>query len=82
MNNISACVLAAATIVGASPLIGKAGSPIAQAQGAASALDRDLIEVTVPKLEAMYASKRHTVTDVTRWYLERIARSCQNFRTR
>ena len=74
MNNLRVCVLAAMTIVGALPLIGQAGSSSAPAQGAASALDRDLIEVTVPKLEAMYASKRYTVTDVTRWYLARIAR--------
>src|SRR5579863_4038210 len=67
-------MLAAVTIAGALPLIGKAGSPTARPQGTASVLNRDLIEVTVPKLEAMYASKRHTVTEVTRWYLERIAR--------
>jgi amidase len=74
VNNTSVCVLAAVTIVGASTLMGIAGSPHAQAKGTASALDRDLMEVTVPKLQAMYASKRHTVTEVTRWYLERIAR--------
>jgi amidase len=74
VTNIRVCVLAAVTIAGGWPLIGTAGSPMAQAQSTASALDRDLIEVTVPKLEAMYASKRHTVTEVTRWYLERIAR--------
>src|SRR5579863_5634456 len=74
VNNLSVCVLAAVTIVGASPLVGKVGPPSVQAQATASALDRDLIEVTVPKLEAMYAAKQHTVTEVTRWYLERIAR--------
>ncbi len=74
MNNIRAHVLVAVTVVGASTVLGQAGPPVAQAQGPASALDRDLIEVTIPKLEAMYASKRHTVTEVTRWYLERIAR--------
>jgi amidase len=74
VKNVSVCVVAAVTIAGASPLIGKTGAPMSQAQSTASALDRDLIEVTVPKLEAMYGSKRHTVTEVTRWYLERIAR--------
>jgi amidase len=74
VNNIRAHVLVAVTVVGASTVLGQAGPPVAQALGAASALDRDLIEVTVPKLEALYVSKRHTVTEVTRWYLERIAR--------
>jgi aspartyl-tRNA(Asn)/glutamyl-tRNA(Gln) amidotransferase subunit A len=36
--------------------------------------DRDLMEVSVPKLEALYAAHRYTVTQVTEWYLDRIAR--------
>ncbi len=39
-----------------------------------SAIDRDLLEITVPGLEALYREHRYTVTDVTRWYLARIAR--------
>ncbi len=39
-----------------------------------AAMDRDLMEVTIPKLQAMYASKKYTVTQVTRWHLDRIAR--------
>jgi amidase len=73
VNQIGVSILAAVTVVGVAPLIGTAGAPMAQA-ATASALDRDLIDVTVPRLEAMYTSKRHTVTEVTRWYLERIAR--------
>ncbi len=37
-------------------------------------MDRDLMEVDVPRLQAMYAKRRYTVEQVTRWYLDRIAR--------
>jgi len=37
-------------------------------------MDRDLLEVTVPKLEGYYASHRYTAVEVTHWYLDRIAR--------
>jgi amidase len=36
------------------------------------ALDRDLIEVTVPQLEQLYATHKYTVTEVVHWYLARI----------
>ena len=38
------------------------------------AMDRDLLEVTVPRLQAFYESRKYTVSQVTRWYLDRIAR--------
>ena len=37
-------------------------------------MDRDLVEVTIPKLESFYATHRYTVKQVTQWYLDRIAR--------
>jgi Asp-tRNA(Asn)/Glu-tRNA(Gln) amidotransferase A subunit family amidase len=37
-------------------------------------MDRDLLEVTIPKLEALYAAHKYTVVQVTQWYLDRIAR--------
>jgi Asp-tRNA(Asn)/Glu-tRNA(Gln) amidotransferase A subunit family amidase len=37
-------------------------------------IDADLTDVTVPRLEALYASHAYTVTDVTRWHLDRVAR--------
>lgn len=37
-------------------------------------MDRDLLEVTVPQLEALYAAHRYTVTQVVQWYLARIGR--------
>jgi aspartyl-tRNA(Asn)/glutamyl-tRNA(Gln) amidotransferase subunit A len=35
-------------------------------------MDRDLMEVSVPQLEALYAARKYTVTQVTQWYLNRI----------
>ena len=39
-----------------------------------AAMDRDLFEVTIPRLEAMYRSHKYTVTQVVNWYMARIAR--------
>jgi amidase len=51
-------------------------SALVTAQAAASpqtALDRDLLEVTIPKLEKMYVTHKYTVTQAVQWYLARIA---------
>ncbi len=45
-----------------------------QAPDKASAIDRDLMEISIPQLEQLYANHRYTVTQVTQWYLDRIAR--------
>jgi Asp-tRNA(Asn)/Glu-tRNA(Gln) amidotransferase A subunit family amidase len=37
-------------------------------------MDRDLLEVTIPRLEELYRSHKYTVTEVVQWYLARIAR--------
>lgn len=37
-------------------------------------MDRDLMEVTIPKLEAMYRDHRYTVTQVVQWHIARIRR--------
>ena len=37
-------------------------------------MDRDLLEVTIPRLEAIYRSHKYTVTQVVEWYLARIAK--------
>jgi amidase len=39
-----------------------------------AAMDRDLLEVTVPQLEGMYRSHKYTVTQVVNWYVARITR--------
>jgi|ERR1700733_2924681 amidase len=38
------------------------------------AMDSDLIEVSIPKLESYYASGKYTAVQVTRWHLARIAK--------
>ncbi len=38
------------------------------------AMDRDLLEVTIPQLEELYRSHKYTVTEVVQWYLARIAK--------
>jgi amidase len=37
-------------------------------------MDRDLMEISVPGLETLYAKHKYTVTQVTEWYLDRIER--------
>lgn len=54
-------------------LVGACLSLAAQ-QTPATSMDGDLMEITVPRLEALYASHRYTVRQVTQWYLDRIAR--------
>src|SRR5262245_6512416 len=36
--------------------------------------DRDLIDITIPRLQALYGARSYTVTQVTEWHLARIAR--------
>jgi Asp-tRNA(Asn)/Glu-tRNA(Gln) amidotransferase A subunit family amidase len=38
------------------------------------AMDRDLMEVTIPQLEQFYSGHKYTVTDVVRWHLARVAK--------
>jgi len=49
----------------------RAATPTAPHQ---EAMDRDLLEVTIPQLEAMYRSHKYTVTEVVQWYMARIAK--------
>ena len=55
-------------------LIAIATSTQAQQAPDKAAMDRDLMEISVPQLEQLYAKHRYTVTQVTQWYLDRIAR--------
>ncbi len=59
------------------PLVDAGADPSAASKTSsqtAAAIDRDLAEVTIPGLESMYRSHKYSVTQVTRWYLDRIAR--------
>lgn len=49
-------------------------SSAAPKAAAADAMDRDLLEVTVPALERYYADHKYTVTQVVEWHLARIHR--------
>ena len=46
----------------------------ASLQAAQAAMDDDLLEVTIPRLEKLYASHKYTVTQVVQWHLARIAK--------
>lgn len=46
-----------------------------------AAMDRDLMEVTVDRLEGLYREHRYTVTKVVEWHLDRIARYNGIYRT-
>jgi amidase len=49
----------------------QAGTPSAR-RSAQAAMDRDLLEVTVPQLEQLYRSHKYTVTQVVQWCMARI----------
>jgi Asp-tRNA(Asn)/Glu-tRNA(Gln) amidotransferase A subunit family amidase len=52
------------------PMFAQTSSPAM----AKAAMDRDLMEVTVDRLEGFYREHRYTVTQVVQWHLDRIAR--------
>jgi len=37
-----------------------------------SAIDRDLLEITIPQLQAFYRGHKYTVTEVVRWHIDRV----------
>ena len=39
-----------------------------------SAIDRDLMEISVPQLHKLYSTNKYTVTQVVKWHLARIAK--------
>src|SRR5580658_142492 len=51
-----------------------ASCPTAPAVPAAAQIDRDLLEVTIPQLQQLYAERKYTVTQVVQWHLARIHR--------
>src|ERR1700756_4934353 len=63
-----------ALIVAGGSLNAQTSAATAQKTASQRAMDRDLMEVTIPKLEELYRSHRYTVSEVVRWYMARIAR--------
>jgi amidase len=65
---LAAAVAATACAAPARDATTAAGAP------AERAIDRDLMDVTVPRLEQLYEDHRYTVTQVVQWHLDRIDR--------
>src|SRR4051812_26059018 len=55
-------------------LCGQTWYSLAAQQSRSAALDKDLLETSVTDLQTMYTAHKYTVTQVTQWYLDRIAR--------
>ena len=51
-----------------------AQAPAPQASAPPAQIDRDLLEVSIPQLQALYAAHTYTVTQVVQWHLARIHR--------
>src|SRR3984893_3541753 len=47
-------------------------APSTRKNSSQEAMDRDLLEVTIPQLERLYRNHKYTVTEVVRWYMARI----------
>ncbi len=67
-----------ATIAALASVLGCQNTPDAATPAAAAApapaIDRDLMDVTVPRLQQLYADKKYTVKQVIQWHLDRIDR--------
>jgi Asp-tRNA(Asn)/Glu-tRNA(Gln) amidotransferase A subunit family amidase len=61
--------LAAASSAGQAPSTQDANTAVAQTM---AEMDRDLLEVTIPQLEKLYAARKYTVTQVVEWHIARI----------
>jgi amidase len=62
-------------VAGLAALIGVAAACRATPEAPAhDAIDRDLVDVTVPQLHRLYADKKYTVVQVVQWHLDRIDR--------
>ena len=65
-------LLVVLTVLTTGCLYAQRGAPSTKKKVAQEAMDRDLLEVTIPKLEQLYRSHKCTVTEVVRWYIARI----------
>jgi len=64
-----------ATTLGIAVACRNAPDPAVLAAAAPSReIDRDLMDVTVPRLQQLYADRKYTVMQVVRWHLDRIDR--------
>jgi amidase len=65
-------VLIMLSLTGSGCLYAQTTAPAARASITPATMDRDLFEVTVPRLEQLYRSHKYTVTEVVRWDMARI----------
>ena len=66
------CYVLVVLIVLVSSLCAQTRAAQHRKDAAQNSMDRDLLEVTIPKLEDFYRSRKYTVTQVVRWYMARI----------
>ena len=45
-----------------------------RSESSQASMDRDLLEVSIPRLQQLYGSRKYTVTQVVQWYLTRMAK--------
>jgi len=65
-------LLAVLTVLQTGCLYAQTRAPSTRGNAAQEAMDRDLLEVTIPRLEQLYRRHKYTVTEVVRWYVARI----------
>jgi amidase len=65
-------LLVALTVLKAGCLYAQTTASSTRKTASQGAMDRDLLEVTIPQLEQLYRSHKYTVTEVVRWYMARI----------
>jgi amidase len=65
-------LLALLTVLKIGCLYAQTSAPSTRENATQEAMDRDLLEVTIPRLEQLYRRHRYTVTEVVHWYLARI----------
>ena len=67
-------LLVVLTVLGSGSSEAQTAPPSAINGASQEAMNRDLMEVTIPQLEELYRSHKYTVTDVVRWYITRSAK--------
>jgi amidase len=65
-------LLAALAALKTGCLYAQTTAPSTRETATQEAMERDLLEVTIPQLEQLYRSHKYTVTEVVRWYMARI----------
>jgi len=70
---VTAPMVRAAAVLACLAAVAQAAPP-AHSPAHSPAMDRDLLEVTIPQLQRYYAEHRYTIAQVVDWHLDRIER--------